>query len=48
MARDDNPVYDVMRDESRSALRALTEMERVDSPRIVGGVYRMGEPEDER
>lgn len=35
-------------DEWRSAVDAMTEMERVSGPRIVGGVYRMGEADDER
>ncbi|WP_255374729.1 hypothetical protein [Mycobacterium sp. NAZ190054] len=39
--------YEYEIDEWRSAVSSMTEMERVSGPRIVGGVYMVGEPEGE-
>lgn len=43
----DNPIAQAERQEERAALATLTELERVAGPRIVGGVYRMGEARHE-
>ena len=40
--------YDWEADELRSARYQETELERAGTPRIVGGVYRTGEPTDDR